>query len=135
MYKDLLVSVASKYADDTKNIAKVGNTDDSEHFQKELNERVYPWAPKNNMCLNGDKFEHQRIGNNLEIENYLYMDPNGDIINEKEYIKDLGVYISSDLTWTRQINEVVSKSRSMLGWALAPENLSNQGETTHDHPM
>ena len=46
------------------------------------------------------------------------MDPNGDIINEKEYIKDLGVYISSDLTWTRQINEVVSKSRSMLGWAL-----------------
>merc|ERR1711913_182493 len=26
--------------------------------------------------------------------------------------------ISNDLTWTRQINEVVSKSRSMAGWAL-----------------
>jgi len=58
-------------------------------------------GPPKIMCLNGDKFEHHRIGNNLEIENPSYMDPNGDIINEKEYIKDLGVYISSDLTWTR----------------------------------
>merc|ERR1712082_227093 len=102
--KDLLFSVASKYADDTKNTAKISNTDDSEHFQKELDEKVYPWAPKNNMCLNGNKVEHHRIGNNLKIENHSYRDPNGDIIKEKEYIKDLGVYISSELTWTREIN-------------------------------
>merc|ERR1712120_56594 len=57
--KDLLVSVASKYADDTKNTAKIGNTDDSEHFQKELDEKVYPWTPKN-IGLNGDKIEHHR---------------------------------------------------------------------------
>ena len=116
--KDLRVSVASKYADDTKNTAKIGNTNDSVHFQKELNEKVYPWAPENNMCLNGDKFEHHRIGNNLKMEKHSYTDPNGEVINEKEYIKDLGVYISSDLTWTRQINEVVSKAISMAGWAL-----------------
>ena len=116
--KDLLFSVASKYADDTKNTTKIGNTDDSKCFQKELDEKVYPWAPKNNMCLNGDKFEHHRIGNNLNIEKHSYLDPNGEVINEKEYIKDLGVYISSDLTWTRQINEVVSKTTSMAGWAL-----------------
>ena len=70
------------------------------------------------MCLNGDKFEHHRIGNNLKIEKHSYTDPNGEVINEKEYIKDLGVYISSDLTWTRQINEVASKAISMAGWAL-----------------
>ena len=40
------------------------------------------------------------------------------VIIEKEYIKDLGVYISSDLTWTRQINEVVSGARTMSGWGL-----------------
>merc|ERR1712082_144258 len=116
--KDLLFLVASKYADDTKNTAKISNTDDSKYFQKELDEKVYPWAPKNNMCLNGDKIEHHRIGNNLDIEKHSYMDPNGEVINKKEYIKDLGVYISSDLTWTRQINEVVSKTTSMAGWAL-----------------
>ena len=112
---DLDFSVASKYADDTKNTAKIGNTDDSKEFQRELDEIVYPWAPKNNMCLNGDKFEHHRIGNNLDIEKHSYMDPNGEVISEKEYIKDLGVYISSDLTWTKQINEVVSKAISMTG--------------------
>ena len=37
---------------------------------------------------------------------------------EKEYIKDLGIYISNDLTWTRQIDEVVSGARTMSGWAL-----------------
>merc|ERR1711874_443792 len=47
--KDLLVSVASKYADDTKNTAKIGNTNDAVHFQKEPDEKVYPWTPKNNV--------------------------------------------------------------------------------------
>ena len=37
---------------------------------------------------------------------------------EKEHIKDLGVYISSDLTWNRHIKEVVSGARAMSGWAL-----------------
>merc|ERR1711891_76983 len=87
--KDLDFSVASKYADETKNTAKIGNTDDSKEFQRELDEKVYPWAPKNNMCLNGGKFEHHRIGNNLDIEKYSYLDPNGEVINEKEYIDDL----------------------------------------------
>ena len=116
--KELILSVASKYADDTKNIAKIGSTKDSENFQNELDEIVYPWAPKNNMCLNGDKFDHHRIGNNLGLEKHSYKDPTGGIINEKEHIKDLGVYISSDLTWTRQIEEAVSKARSMAGWTL-----------------
>ena len=90
----------------------------TKNFQNELDDLVYPWGPKNNVCLNGEKFEHHRIGDNLGIEKHLYKDPTGEVIIEKEYIKDLGVYLSSDLTWTRQINEVVSKARSMSGWAL-----------------
>ena len=61
---------------------------------------VYPWAPENNVTLNNDKFEH-RIGGNLNIEKYSYKDPTEDNIMEKEYIKDLCVYISGDLTWNR----------------------------------
>ena len=56
---DLRFSVAFKYADDTKNTAKISNTDDSEHFQEELDKKVYPWAPRNNMCLNGEKGQVQ----------------------------------------------------------------------------
>ena len=116
--RELIYSVASKYADDTKNIARISNLTDAEHFQHELDNIVYPWAPKNNMTLNGDKFEHHRIGKNLDIDKYLYMDPTEENIVEKEYIKDLGVYISSNLTWIRHIEETVSKARLMSGWAL-----------------
>ena len=93
--KELIYSVVSKYADDTKNIARISNLTDAEGFQYELDNIVYPWAPENNMTLNGDKFEHHRIGKNLDIEKYSYKDPTEENIIEKEYIKDLGVYIST----------------------------------------
>ena len=47
-----------------------------------------------------------------------YKDTTGKNIKEKEHIKDLGIHISNDLTWTKQINEVVSKARSMSGWTM-----------------
>ena len=52
------------------------------------------------------------------MKDILAKDPTDENIIEKEYIKDLSVYISSDLTWNRQIEETVSKARLMLGWAL-----------------
>ena len=67
------------------------------------------------ICLN-DKFHHRRIDNNLGIKKNAYKVPNREVIREKEYIKDLGVYISSDLTWTRQTKKVVSNARFMFGW-------------------
>ena len=75
-------------------------------------------APEKNMTLNRDKFEHHRIGNNLGLDNYTYKDPTEENIIEKEYIKDLGVYISSNLFWSKQVEEMVSKTRLMLSWAL-----------------
>ena len=85
-----------------KNTAKIENTDDSKNFQKEVDEMVYSWAPKNNMCLNGEKFEHHSIGNNLGVKKHSYKDPNGNIIIEKENIKGLGTCLLNGLTWTRK---------------------------------
>ena len=42
-------------------MAKIGNTGESTNFQNELDNVVYPWATNNNMYLNSDNFEHQRI--------------------------------------------------------------------------
>ena len=70
------------------------------------------------MTLNGDKFEHHRIGKKLNIESYSYKDPTEENIIEKECIKDLGVYISNDLTWNKQVEETVSKARLMSSWAM-----------------
>ena len=116
--KNLIYSITSKYADDTKASAKISNVEDSINFQNELNEKVYPWAPENNMMLNGSKFEHLQVGKNLNIVNYKYTDPVGNVIEEKNCIKDLGVMISNSLTWKKQTETVVSKARVMVGWVL-----------------
>ena len=70
------------------------------------------------MALNGDKSEHLQVGKNLKQENYSYKDPAGNTITEKKYIKDLGVYLTDNLSWSKQIDEVVAKARAMSGWAL-----------------
>ena len=70
------------------------------------------------MALNGDKFEHLQVGKNLNQVKYSYKDPLGNTITEKNCIKDLGVYISNTLSWSKQVEEVVSKARVMSGWAL-----------------
>ena len=114
---DLIHSIVSKYADDTRVTARVSNQEEAECFQAELNDKIYPWGPANNMSLNGDKFEHLHIGNNLHQIRPKYTDPVGNTIEEKEYIRDLGVTISNDLTWTKHIEETVSKARIMSGWA------------------
>lgn len=126
---DLIHSIASKYADDTRVTARVSNQDEAECFQAELDDKIYPWGPANNMLLNGDKFEHLHIGNNLHQIRPKYKDPVGNIIEEKEHIKDLGVIVSNDLTWNKHIEETVSKARIMSGWALRTFT------TRHKDPM
>ena len=87
--RELTHSKSSKYADDTKTTARISNLSDAKNFQAELNQKVYSWAPKNNMSLNGDKFEHMRVGKNLQKEEYTYSDPSGAPIVEKDHIKRL----------------------------------------------
>ena len=115
---NLIHSLASKYADDTRVTASISKPEDAIQFQNELDNKVYPWAPANKMSLNGDKFEHLHVGNNLNQTKSSYKDPSGNIIEEKEHIKDLGVIISNDLTWSKQTEEVVAKARIMSAWAL-----------------
>ena len=125
--KNLTYSATSKYADDTKATAKISNITDAINFQNELKDKVYPWAPANNMSLNGSKFEHHQVGKNLNQFNYTYKDPSGNIIVQKDHIKDLGVYTSNNLTWKKQIEDVVSKARIMSGWILRTFSTRDKG--------
>ena len=43
------------------------------------------------------------------------LDPNGEILKSAKNIKDLGITISYDLSWSDHIDEVVNKANKVLG--------------------
>ena len=47
-----------------------------------------------------------------------YKDPEGNIIQEKDHLRDLGVEMGNDLTFDLHIDNVVSGASRLVGWAL-----------------
>ena len=47
---------------------------------------------------------------------HTYVDPVGNHIEEKSNLRDLGVQISSDLTFSIHIENVVAAATKMVGW-------------------
>ena len=71
------------------------------------------------MVFNGDKFEMLRFWPGKGPKpTIMYCDPDGHPIEEKEHLRDLGVQVSSDLTFNIHIENVVSASTRMVGWVL-----------------
>ena len=115
--RDLQTSFISLFADDSR----VSSLSDfpvcRETFQNELNNTVYPWAQLNKAVFNGDKFEHIHFGKkSRDFPNYL--DPNGNPITMKSQVRDLGVIISDDLTWSAHIDKTVASCRKQIAWIL-----------------
>ena len=82
-------------------------------------ERVYQWAKEVNMVFNSEKFECLRFWpGKQEKPDTVYHAPDGSEIEEKEHLRDLGVKLGNDLTFSIQINSAVSKVNQLIGWAL-----------------
>ena len=70
------------------------------------------------MELNDLKFELLRYGLNLILKNSSYTTPNGEIITTKTEVKDLGVIMSDDGLFTKQIDAVCVKAKNVISWIL-----------------
>ena len=71
------------------------------------------------MHFNTDKFECLRFwAKTGDAPAYQYMAPGGDNIQVKDHLRDLGVEISSDLTFKVHISKMVTAASSLAGWAL-----------------
>ena len=108
---------ASLFADDSRVSAVTKSPKDHQLFQNELNDTIYAWAPQNKAVFNGDKFEHIHFGKK-QNSHHPFLDPNGNPIEKKSHIKDLGVIIAKDLTWSTHIDKVVSDCRKQIAWIL-----------------
>ena len=116
--ENILQSFVKSFADDTRATKSIKNAEDVKILQQELH-ILYQWTVANNMKLNDTKFELLRYGSNTEIKNEThYTSPSGDKIEEKAFVKDLGVLMSNDCLFKDQIESTIEKAKNLISWIL-----------------
>ena len=109
---------SSSFADDTKIWRGVKTGEDCAHLQSDL-QSVYSWADTVNMTFNSDKFEWVRYAIDQDsAPPFQYLSPDQSNIEQKDNLRDLGVRLSSDLSFSLQIEKVVTTASQMVGWAM-----------------
>ena len=132
----VLDSILGKFADDTRVQRNISQASDCDILQKDL-DNIITWSKHNNMELHEDKFEllsynTYKTEKNSQRSNLLkafaelpfnlppkYQTPNNSIIKAKSLVRDLGVQLSSDYSWTPHINIMVDAARRTTSWVLS----------------
>ena len=121
-------SVIRCFADDTRIMKAISQTQDMPLLQQDL-DRVTQWSIRNNMSLHEDKFEFlshavNRSNTNplhhlpFTCEVYQYSTSKGNFTPVQQ-LRDLGVTVSSYLSWTLQISTMATKARQKAAWVLS----------------
>ena len=122
--EDIRYSFLSSFADDTRICKGVSNAIDTFKLQRDLNV-TYQWTESNNMTLNDTKFQLLRHGQDRDIiESSCYLSPSAKRIENKDCVKDLGVYMDSKCSFTPHISHVVDKVKETSGWMWRTFKLS-----------
>ena len=111
-------TAVSSFADDTRLQRGISSEEDCVALQEDL-DKIYSWAEETGMIFNAGKFELLRFWLNRDsAPDILYLASDGGPIEEKEFLRDLGVRVSTDLSFSMQIDMVVEAGSRMAGWAL-----------------
>ena len=111
-------SSASSFVDDTRVTRPCSNVADCQKLQEDL-QSIYGWATDVNMIFNSEKFECLRFWPGKSgTEEFDYLAPDGSPIAVKNSLRDLGVIVSSDLSFSEQIQNAVCSANKLIGWAL-----------------
>ena len=120
-------SVISSFADDTRLKKSIDNTNDVKLLQSDLDCSIQ-WSDDNNMLLHQSKFElvcHATSNKNhlseLPFQHELseYITADGSVITPQPKVKDLGVTITQDISWSPHITNTVDAARKILSWILS----------------
>ena len=111
-------TTTNSYVDDTRVQRSISDVDqDCRALQEDLN-TIYSWAERVNMTFNSDKFECVRYWPGGSVPDTQYLAPDLSPIEQKEHLRDLGVEMSSNLTFNDHIGDVVTSASRMVGWAM-----------------
>ena len=114
---DVINSIMSCYADDSKICKKIKNTSDEIELQQDI-DKVFEWSKNNSMLFNFDKLEFIRFTsplNSVGDNEHLYT-ANGSFIKRVFTCRDLGLYFDADATFRSHISGKISKARKLCGY-------------------
>ena len=123
------------FADDTKIVSKISTTDDTFNLQKDL-DNLIEWSNLNNMKLNNQKFEllchslgsknpdqnkRKKLFQELPFNSEFFSYNISNIINlyPSSHVKDLGVFVQSNLCWDIHIKNITTTARQVCAWILS----------------
>ena len=111
-------TMATSFANETRVQHAVKTYQDCSDLQSDL-EKIYNWAKTVNMHFNSEKFECLRFwpGSSTPPA-YQYKGPENNEIEVKTHLKDLGVQVSSDLSFKLQVEKTVAAASKLAGWGL-----------------
>lgn len=107
-------SHCSLFADDLKIYRQVNIQEDVALLQSDL-DALQNWCDRNKMALNVSKCYHITFTRKKRPIPSTYS-LNGTLIDQVKNIRDLGIVISSDLSFTEHINMVIKKANKMVGF-------------------
>ena len=119
-------STISSFADDPRASKSIAVAEDTALLQKDF-QRIVEWSIANNMVLHEKKFEllsyrtkDSSLLTQLPFTSELleYITPSGHVLQPKPLVKDLGVHLSSDYSWTSHINTMACEAKNMASWVL-----------------
>ena len=120
-------SLVSSFADDTRLKRAINTTHDTQLLQSDLDNSI-TWSDHNNMLLHQKKFE--LLSHSTDQKNHLLVLPfqkefmeyhtaDGSVISPQPTVRDLGVTISSDLSWSTHITNIAEDARKISSWILS----------------
>ena len=107
--------IVRSFADDTRVSKEIISERDKEILQRALI-KIYSWADKNKMQFNSEKFEQISHGKLDTVSEGNYKGPDGNVIQYKDLVKDLGIIISRENDFSEHINKVVVSCKVMSGY-------------------
>jgi hypothetical protein len=116
--RDVAQAYVSSFADDTRAAMGISSVEDTQALQDDLNS-IYKWSDDNNMKYNSKKFECIRYGPENElITSTHYTSDDGSPIMEVNHLKDLGITMSNDGTFSSHIRNITESAKMQCGWIL-----------------